>query len=291
VLDPRFPDVREYLISLYERHLREWNLDGLKLDFVDAFRAGPDDDGMSGNGRDYASVYEAVDRLLSDTILRLSKIRGDVMVEFRQSYIGPLMRKYGNMFRAGDCPGDYITNRTRTVDIRLLCGNTAVHSDMIMWHPRESTERAALQLLNVLFSVPQISMRLDRISDAHTRMLGFWLGFWRQHREVLLDGSFEPHGMAANYSTISSQRNGKLIIGQYGNTIVKLSAAQEIYIVNATASSRVAVEAREEMGDCTIESFDCEGMALVARRQYISTELLSLPVPPSGLIHIKRCRK
>ena len=36
---------------------------------------------------------------------RLTKIKTDVLIEFRQSYIGPLMRKYGNLFRAGDCPG------------------------------------------------------------------------------------------------------------------------------------------------------------------------------------------
>ena len=79
------------------------------------------------------------------------------MIEFRQPYIGPLMRKYGNMFRAGDAPNAYVANRVRTIDLRLLSGETAVHSDMIMWHPDEPVERAALQLLNVMFSVGRVS--------------------------------------------------------------------------------------------------------------------------------------
>ena len=37
-LDPRFPEVREYLLNIYERALVEWNLDGFKFDFIDSFR-------------------------------------------------------------------------------------------------------------------------------------------------------------------------------------------------------------------------------------------------------------
>ncbi|MDQ3854973.1 MAG: alpha-galactosidase, partial [Chloroflexota bacterium] len=203
VLDPRFPEVREYLIGTYEAAVREWDLDGLKLDFVDAFSpvpafggprdrpvAAPPDEG--GDGCDIPSVPDAVDRLLTDVIARLRRIKPDVMVEFRQSYIGPLMRKYGNMFRAGDCPNEAVDNRVRTLDIRLLADGTATHADMLMWHPDEPTESAALQLLNVLFSVPQISVLLDRVTPEHVEMLRFWLGFWREHRDVLLDGVLAP---------------------------------------------------------------------------------------------------
>src|SRR5260370_28172742 len=39
VLDPRFPDVREYIVSTYEQAMRAWDLDGFKLDFIDSFAA------------------------------------------------------------------------------------------------------------------------------------------------------------------------------------------------------------------------------------------------------------
>ena len=43
VLDPRFPEVREFLCNLYETALRDWNVDGFKLDFIDRFKfAGAD---------------------------------------------------------------------------------------------------------------------------------------------------------------------------------------------------------------------------------------------------------
>ena len=55
-------------------------------------------------GRDFASVNEATDRMMTDVLAELRRVKPDVMIEFRQPYIGPLIRKYGNMFRASDCP-------------------------------------------------------------------------------------------------------------------------------------------------------------------------------------------
>jgi alpha-galactosidase len=52
VLDPRFPEVREFLIETYESALREWDLDGFKLDFVDSFGASRE----TGGGRDLDGV-------------------------------------------------------------------------------------------------------------------------------------------------------------------------------------------------------------------------------------------
>jgi len=169
-LDPRFPDVREYLIGKYEQAMREWDLDGFKLDFVDAFGLPWERRDDLGGGRDYDSVPEAADRLLSDVIARLRKVKPDVMVEFRQSYVGPLMRKYGNMFRAGDCPYDGLSNRVRTVDVRLLCGDTAAHSDMLMWRGDDPVESAALQFADILFSVPQVSVLIDKLPPDHIEM-------------------------------------------------------------------------------------------------------------------------
>lgn len=85
-LDPRFPHVREYLIQTYETALRDWDLDGFKLDFVDAF-SGPRAC-ETGGGRDFDSVEAATDCLLTEVMKRLRAIKPDIMIEFRQSYIG-----------------------------------------------------------------------------------------------------------------------------------------------------------------------------------------------------------
>ena len=131
-LDPRYPEVREFLIGLYTDALKNWDLDGFKLDFIDAFV-------LRGKSlepdarRDYESLEEAVDVLMTDIAGTLSAIKPEILLEFRQTYVGPAIRKYGNMLRVMDCPGSCLTNRNEIVNLRLTSGNTAVHSDMLMW--------------------------------------------------------------------------------------------------------------------------------------------------------------
>jgi len=290
ILDPRFPDVREYLIGLYEQAMREWGLDGFKLDFVDCFR--PKDDTplrTGGDGRDFDSVADAADRLMGDVIARLRAIRRDVCVEFRQSYVGPLMRKYGNMFRAGDCPNDAVTNRVRTIDIRLLCGTTAAHADMLMWHADDPVEAAALQLLNVLFSVPQVSVLLDEVPPEHVEMLRFWLAFWNDHRGALMDGTFEPRGAIGLYPVVAASTEDERVIAVYDNAVADIgpAAPPAVFVVNATRAARVVLECPEPLGPRTLRTYDCTGTEVDTQSVDPPAGVLSIPVPPSGLVELR----
>ncbi len=289
-LDPRFPEVRAYLIGKYRDALQNWDLDGFKLDFVDQFV--PDENAVQTNtdGRDYASINEAVDRLLTDVITELKSLKPDVMIEFRQSYTGPLMRKYGNMFRAGDTPNDALTNRVSTTDIRLLCGETAAHADMLMWNSHEQTPLAALQLLNVLFSVPQISVKLDEIPAEQQKMLGFWLQYWRENRAVLLDGQFKPADPILNYPQITALGSDKQITAIYEpGSIVTLqhTAATAIDLVNASAADAIVVEWLGDAGTRPVQVYDCTGKLISSRSRQLAKGLLKLDVPPAGLVSIR----
>jgi alpha-galactosidase len=285
VLDPRFPEVREFLIETYESALREWDLDGFKLDFVDSFGASRE----TGGGRDLVGVPEAVDRLLEDTIVRLRRIKPDVMVEFRQSYVGPLMRKYGNMFRAMDCPNDAVENRMHTLDIRLLGGDTATHSDMLMWHAEDLVHSAALQLVNVLFSVPQISVLLDRIPPEHVEMLRFWLGFWREHRDVLLDGTLEPLYPEAIYPVVLARTESKLAAAAYGNAVVTLEGEipSTLLVVNGTPEQGVVLYVAEAAGARGIEVRDCRGRVTGTDNIELEAGLHKIDIPPAGVAVLK----
>ncbi len=285
VLDPRFPEVREFLIETYESALREWDLDGFKLDFVDSFGTSQ----RTGGGRDFEGVPEAVDRLLEDTIVRLRRTKPDVMVEFRQSYVGPLMRKYGNMFRAMDCPNDAVENRMHTLDIRLLCGDTATHSDMLMWHPEDPVHSAALQLVNVLFGVPQISVLLDRIPPEHVEMLRFWLGFWREHRDVFLDGALEPLHPEAIYPVVLAHTESKLAAAAYANAVVPLEGEvpATLLVVNGTLEEGVVVYLADDAGTRGVEVHDCRGRVTRTDSIELETGLHQIDIPPAGVAVLK----
>jgi alpha-galactosidase len=286
VLDPRFPEVRSYLIRIYEKAISDWNLDGFKLDFVDMFRLDQDDVREAVGGRDISSLSMAVDRLMSDVMARLSAIKPDIMIEFRQTYIGPLMRKYGNIFRASDCPNDALRNRIKTLDVRLLCGKTAVHADMIMWHPRDSVESAALQFLNILFSVPQVSVDFHRLTDSHKKMCRFWLSFWQEHRAVLLDGGLAPQRPDLLYPAVSASNESEAIVALYGQIVARLPSPlpKDIYIVNATPSTDVYLDILP--ASASIETRNCEGGVVSTGNRKFNGGVSALEIPCSGVAHL-----
>lgn len=289
VLDPRYPEVREYLIGVYETAVRDWGIDGLKLDFIGMFSEKGAGEFTAEGGRDYASVDHAVDRMMSDVMIRLRKIKPDIAIEFRQPYNGPLMRKYGNMFRAVDCANVAIYNRRHIADLRLISDTTAVHSDMIMWHPDEPLESAALQILNILFSVPQISVRLAEISPEHREMLQFWLGYWNENKEVLLDGDFRARAPSQNYPMLTGKLDGKLIAAVYQDVYVSTGKEplHAIDIVNGKSTPGVVLHLEQSLGRAEIKIFDTQGRLLSKKHQRLNKGAHIFDVPPSGLLEIQ----
>ncbi len=288
VLDPRFPDVREFLASTYEKALREWDLDGFKLDFIDSFTMiGRKDPAVAENyaGRDIRSVPHALDALFTEIMARLKAIKPDLLVEFRQSYVGPAIRKYGNMIRAGDCPADTLSNRVRTLDLRLTSGGSAVHADMLEWDMGDTPEGAALQLLAVLFAVPQISVRIEEIPETHRRMLRFWLDFWTAHRDTLMHGTLMPLNQSLNYPVVIAEKGDEAIVAVYAqDQILRLRwlKARSVYLVNATGSDELLLD--QARAPRAAHAWTATGG--YADIAVPAAGLSALAVPPSGLAEL-----
>jgi alpha-galactosidase len=284
VLDPRFPEVRASIVATYEHAADVWGVDGFKLDFIDEFQLRAGDD--FGGGRDTDSVVEALEQTLDEVTTRLRARNPNVAIEFRQTYTGPLMRRFATMLRAFDCPNDALENRVRTLTLRLLAGSTPVHSDPLMWFPGDTVESAALQLLNVLFAVPQISMRLDRLPEEQLEMLRFWLGFWRAERDVLLDGRLRPLRPDANYPLVLTERDGTLVAAAYGQELVSLERLPATtYLVNATWGDRLVLELAEP-AERSILARDCRGRSADSGQRRLDAGFNVLAVPRSGLVEL-----
>ena len=287
VLDPRFPEVREFLASTYERAVREWNLDGLKLDFIDSFVA-PDPDPAAADGwagRDMKSVPDAVLALMQDVRRRLEAARPGILVEFRQSYMGPAIRSFGNMIRAGDVPGDPLRNRARVARLRLTSGTTAVHSDMLEWNPRETPQQAAQQILSVLFSAIQYSMRLDRLPAAHKRMMRHWIAWTAAHRGALLRGSFAPRRPELGYPLLEGADEAERVVAVYDPGFVAAVPAdgRETWIANATDAPSLPLDLAA--APAAAEAFDTFGDPVPATAP--GAGLRRVAVPPSGLLRLR----
>ncbi len=290
IVDPRFPEVREFIINTYIKAVNEWGLDGFKLDFLGRFKAGKDTKLIADEGRDYASINDATDRLMTDLMTSLREVKPDIMIEFRQPYTGPAMRKYGNMLRASDCPNVALINRVGTTDLRLLSGNTAVHADMLMWHYRESVEVAALQLLNVMFSVPQISVRLADIPQEQFNMIRFYTDYWLKNRNVFLDGEFLPSNPQSNYPKISGRFGNKEITVLYGTSsfLIDDEALEKLDVINAKMSNEVVLISKQIDAVYKYKIKDCQGSLISNGETKIKTGANLFEVPISGLISFEK---
>ena len=289
VFDPRYPEVRQHLVGLYTSALKDWNLDGFKLDFIDDFHLYQSTPLGKENGRDYASINEAVDRLLTDVITELRAIKPDVFIEFRQKYTGPAMRKYGTMFRAFDCPGDAVMNRIRIADIKMLCGDTAAHADMFTWHKDEKVEIAALQFVNVLFGVPQVSVMLQDASAGHVEMLAFYTKYWNENADTLLNGYFVPSKPLANYPTQRVSKEGVTIIGLYEDLVTTLEKADDsIHIHNGQIADQIVIRNTNDFGMYRCHIYDCRGMIVFDSNLEFNKGLMEIAIPPCGILTAKK---
>ena len=285
VLDPRFPEVREYLIKIYERVVGEWGFDGAKLDFIDQFKIVGIDPALKEGyaGRDYRSVPQAVNRLMKDVLAQLRRIKPDVLVEFRQAYMGPAVLQYGNMLRAADCPADPCANRKRICDLRLTSGKTAVHSDMLVWSRDETPEGAAFPILNALFSTIQYSMVLERLPSAHAEVIRHWIDFTRVHREALLKGSFRPHHPENGYTWIEGESSEERVITAHANDVCVNTGASDrpVFLVNATGGKGLLAEF---VADARVEFFDVFGKP--AGSASVVKGISRINVPVSGFAKV-----
>lgn len=286
VLDPRFPEVREYLIGIYRDAVRNWGLDGVKLDFIDSFQLFPETPAFDERW-DTLSLEDGVDKLLAGITDALRAENPEIMIEFRQSYFGPTIRKYGNMIRVADCPNDSLMNHAVGTDLRYLLSKTPVHSDMLMWHPDDSAESAAHQVICTLFTVPQISVLLDKIPEAHKRMLRFWLKFWNDNRETLLDGNFSAENPETLYSLVRTERKGHIIAVAHAKPVLTVESFRRLDFVNASTESALIVRATADCGKRTYTVYDCTGEVTERGECELAKGIYEFAVPQSGMIRFE----
>ena len=281
ILDPRFPEVRDFLCGLYERAMKDWNVDGFKLDFIGQFKIHGKDPAIAENyaGRDFKSVPDAVERLLSDVTTRLKAIRPDVLIEFRQPYVGPEIRKYGNMMRVSDCPGCIRKNRMGIANLRLVSPGSAIHADMLEWHAGETTEDAAMYVLNCLFGVIQYSEALSRLPESHRQMIRHWVGFSVKHAPALLQGAFLPHAPEFGYPVLEGASADERVIAVYDAARVASAGSLDrtTLVVNATAASRLVLDLPKP---CHAAYFDTFGAG--AGSEELAAGIVRANVPRAG---------
>ncbi|WP_405057784.1 alpha-galactosidase [Kribbella sp. NBC_01505] len=285
VLDPRYPEVREHLVECCVRPVRDWGVDGLKIDFIDSWAwDGPVPDAPDA---DCTSVDEGVELLLQAVRDEVQRLRDDVLIEFRQDYVNPRLWQFGTFLRAGDCAMDPVENRVRTIDTRLLAGDRAVHSDMLMWHPSAAPETVAHQFIGALFSAVQVSMELEALPAAHDQVVRFWLAFMREHFDVLHHGVLLPSRSDARYPQVRAV-GATTVVAAFTNPVVQLEETdRSIVLVNGGSEPRLLVEGAGP-GPVDLVVSDCSGVEVFRGTTTPPAGLWVVDVPTAGVARIDR---
>ena len=88
---------------------------------------------------------------------------------------------------------------------------------MITWHDMETPEDAALQILNCMFGVIQLSKIMKQMTVKHKEMVTFWLAYANENRKLLLESKFIPYEPHYLYPVIKAYDEAEEIIGVYAD--------------------------------------------------------------------------
>ncbi len=287
ILDIRYPEVRAYLKNIYVKAVREWGLDGLKLDFIDEFYERKDTPKANAD-MDCVCLQTALDKLLGETMEELKKIDENILIEFRQRYIGPFIKKYGNMLRVCDCPESGLANRVGSIDLRLMNEHTAVHCDPIVWNEGETPETAALQIVNALFSTMQFSVKTEYLTDAHKKMVRNYMDFMRENKALLQESAITAEEPQNLYPEVSVRDDETEIIALYstGRVVTIGSQQKDSIIVNGTRAEEIYVRTEKETAARVVQ-IDCFG-TVVKEEKMVLSGITSIPCTTAGRIEIKK---
>ena len=238
VVDPRFPEVRAHIVGYCTKAVRDWGFDGLKLDFIDSFRT---DNKELRDGMDCGSLEEGIKRLTDSLKTALRAIRDDVLIEFRQRYVGPVMQRLGNMFRVGDCPGSLLQNRVSSIDLRLIAGENAVHSDPLEWNEGESPETIATYFIHTIFSVLQYSVFPSGLTDAQRAVSANYIRFMKEYEDILLHGTLEPSGVLYNYLSCKAANDRGSVVALYAPVSTTLRE-RLVVLLNGSLTDGIVVD-------------------------------------------------
>lgn len=259
--------------DVVERLVRDFALDGLKLDFIDSIEP----DAGVGEGL-YATLSRAVDRARS--------IRPDLLVEVRNNYANLASRRYANVYRASDVPLNFAANRWQVTMLRLLAPDRAVHLDPALWHPDDTDENVAVHLINAIASVPMVSIELDRYPQSHLALIRTWIGFYREHRQAIVHGEFAPEIRLGSVPLIRFNGTTERIIGLYDDVAFLAGDDQRaLWILNA--STRAFVDLLPDGSSASRRVVTRDKFGRVVGDEDVAFPTARLPVEVGGSLELR----
>jgi alpha-galactosidase len=275
-------ETREIIRDLCERLVRDYDLDGLKIDFLDSVPV----DSKRIEGADAETLGASFFNTMQAAIEPLIEQNPGFLVEFRNPYANLASRAYGNIYRSSDVPMNFLLNRWQAALLRLLVPDRAVHLDPAIWHPNDSDENVAVHLINLIVSVPMVSVELDEYPKSHLDLIRYWIAFYDAHRDAIVHGDFKPVIRQAHIPAIYFTGKTETIVGLYEDVPISLDGVKDnVWILNASTRPCVDLSTPTIVG--TRKTITRDKFGRVVTEQNMEFPAAELAVEVGGSIEIK----
>ena len=285
VADIRYKEVREYLMEQYVDLVKNYDLDGLKMDFIDEFHEGAATPEYNEN-MDFRDVQDALEHMMVQLYEKLRELKPDILIEFRQKYVGPYIRKFGNILRVDDCPMSQLSNRVGLVDLRILSGDTAVHSDMVMWNKAEEPEGVAIALQHCFFGSLQLSVRLEECRQEVLEVIRYYMELAQEWFEARLEGELAAEHPEHLYPVVYGEKENRAVVGVYeeDQVICVKENWTQVLILNANKGNGIYLDLMQTSGKKAVIR-DCKG-TVVKSLEKLQDGLVKVEIPAGGIVKL-----
>lgn len=294
-LCPRTGITETYVPELLAGLLRDWKLDGLKIDFIDQVSVLPC---LAEHAHIYPTVGEAMVRTMKAIDAAIRGVKPDAIIEFRLPYANVFLRPYATLYRAQDCPWDWDQNRRECAWIKSFTpgfGPLAL-ADYISWRKDENVVNVAKAVASAVFyCVPAIAMDFRKLPESHLAIVRQWLRFYQDHKEEISRGRWQPLEFDPHTSSFAIVGSKETFIMLFKDVLGTLSPALEkspsrLWLFNGTARSYVhtRVEPAEGAYDLVVRDIFLKEIGRSRAKANGGALPLSLPVPEGGLLECIR---
>ena len=261
VLDPRFSDVRKYLVSTYANFLAEWKFDGYWFDFLKGFYPNEGQVIDQNLGRDFVSIDLAVDTLFSDMDRRLKMLNPNIFLGQKFQVVGPNIISYQNFLTGFVSVDNTRVVREKMVNNRLLYGKYTPFMEVVAISQGDKSVDIARKMQAVLFGNPYLSFYITTLPEESKQTIRFWLDYWKKNYQVIFDGNFEPMQVSRFYPVIKVENDHKLIYAVYEDYTINIpkNLTTPLEVINSKKSGAVSFMLSDPSLEYKFETFDCVG--------------------------------
>ncbi len=294
-LCPRTGITETYVPELVAGLIRDYNLDGLKIDFIDQVSVLP-------CSADHEHVYPTVGEAMAATVKAMDaairKVKPDAIIEFRLPYANLFLRPFATLYRAQDCPWDWDQNRRQCAWIKSFTPGYGplAEADYISWRADERIENVAKAVESaILYCVPSIGMDFRKLPESHLKIVKRWLAFYQTHKEEIIRGRWQPLEFDPHTSTFAIHSAGTAFIGLFKDVLGRIVLDQrkppdQLYLFNGTSTSCVHTRLEPAAGEYELTIFDpfLEEFGRSKTRAEGGVLHLDLTVPEAGMVEATR---